>query len=42
MKAYQQIKDLQGNLLFDGLVKHLYIFQGGLIKKMDIELVENN
>lgn len=38
----QNVKDLQGNLVFDGLVKHVYKFQDGLIKTMDIELVENS
>lgn len=37
----QNVKDLQGNLVFEGLVKHIYTFQNGLIKTMDIELVEN-
>jgi hypothetical protein len=42
VKVHQNVKDLQGNLMFDGLVKHIYTFQDGLIKTMDIELVENN
>lgn len=42
VKVHQNVKDLQGNLVFDGLVKHIYTFQDGLIKTMDIELVENN
>lgn len=42
VKVHQNVKDLEGNLLFDGLVKHVYTFQDGLIKTMDIELVENN
>jgi hypothetical protein len=37
----QNVKDLQGNLIFDGLAKHVYTFEDGLIKTMDIELVEN-
>ncbi|WP_281632343.1 nuclear transport factor 2 family protein [Flavobacterium luteolum] len=41
VKVRQTVKDLQGNLMFDGLVKHVYTFQDGLIKTMDIELVEN-
>jgi len=40
--VHQNVKDLQGGLIFDGLVKHIYTFQDGLIKTMDIELVENN
>ncbi len=35
----QNVEDLQGSVLFDGLVKHVYTFAGGLIKTMDIELV---
>lgn len=37
----QNVKDLQGTLIFDGLVKHVYTFEDGLIKTMDIELFEN-
>jgi hypothetical protein len=40
--VHQNVKDLQGNLIFDGFVKHIYTFQDELIKTMDIELVENN
>ena len=36
----QHVKDLQGGVLFDGTVKHVYTFQNGLIKTMDIELVD--
>jgi len=36
--VHQNVKDLQGNLMFDGLVKHIYTFKDGLIKTMDIEL----
>ena len=42
VKVHQLVKDLQGALLFDGFVKHVYTFRDGLIKTMDIELVENN
>lgn len=42
VKMHQNVKDLQDGLMFDGLVKHVYTFQDGLIKTMDIELVENN
>ena len=41
VKVHQNVKDLQDNILFDGLVKHVYTFQDGLIKTMDIELIEN-
>jgi hypothetical protein len=40
VKVHQHVKDLQDNLLFDGAVKHVYTFRDGLIKTMDIELVE--
>ena len=39
VEVHQKIKDLEGNLLFDGTVKHIYTFEDGLIKTMDIELV---
>ena len=37
--VHQVVKDLEGNLMFDGTVKHIYSFENGLIKTMDIELV---
>ena len=39
--VHQNVKDIQGNLMFDGLVKHIYTFQDGLIKTMDIELIND-
>ncbi len=36
--VHQTVKDLQGNLLFDGAVKHIYTIQDDLLRKMDIEL----
>ncbi|RZL13692.1 MAG: ketosteroid isomerase [Pedobacter sp.] len=38
--VHQNVKDLKGDIIFDGKVKHIYVFENGLIKKMDIELVE--
>ncbi len=35
----QLVKDLQGNILFDGKVKHLYIIKDGLLQQMDVELI---
>jgi len=35
----QLVKDLDGNILFDGKVKHVYIINDGLLQQMDIELV---
>lgn len=37
VEVHQVAKDLQGRILFDGMVKHVYTFQDGLIKSMDIE-----
>ena len=36
----QQVKDLQGQLLFDGTVKHIYTFRDRMIHTMDIEPAE--
>jgi hypothetical protein len=37
ISVHQVVKDLKGNLLFDGTVKHIYTLQEGLLRKMDIE-----
>jgi hypothetical protein len=37
VEVHQNVKDLQGDLVFDGTVKHIYKFYDGLIKSMDIE-----
>ena len=42
VKVHQIVKSLDENIMFDGLVKHVYTFQEGLIKTMDIELVEED
>jgi len=34
----QLVKDLDGQILFDGRVKHIYTIHGGLLQQMDIEL----
>lgn len=34
---HQVVKDLQGDMLFDGMLLHVYKFQNGLIKQMDIK-----
>lgn len=39
VNVHQKVKDLEGNSIFDGMVKHIYTFEDGLIKTMDIELV---
>ena len=33
----QLVKDLEGNVLFDGKVKHVYVINDGLLQWMDIE-----
>ncbi len=38
VEVHQKVKDLQGNPISDGIVKHIYTFDEGLIKTMDIEL----
>jgi hypothetical protein len=35
--VHQNVKDIQGNKIFDGTVKHIYTLQEGLLKRMDIE-----
>lgn len=37
VEVQQQVKDLTGQLLFDGLVRHVYTLENGLIKSMEIE-----
>ena len=37
--VHQLVKDLEGNLMFDGVVKHIYTIQDDLLRRMDIELV---
>jgi hypothetical protein len=39
VEVHQKVKDLQGNTMFDGTVKHIYTFEDGLIKTMHVELV---
>jgi hypothetical protein len=36
VKVHQSVKDLSGNLLFDGVVWHVYTIKDGLIERMDI------
>lgn len=38
VEVYQLVKDLSGNILFDGKVKHVYMINDGLLQQMDIEL----
>ena len=37
VEVRQQVKDLQGNSIVDGTVKHIYSFENELIKTMEIE-----
>jgi hypothetical protein len=39
ISVQQLVKDLQDNQLFDGIVKHIYTIQDGLLRRMDIEVV---
>ena len=38
ISVHQIVKDLQGNTIFDGIVKHIYTLQDGLLRRMDIDL----
>ena len=37
VNVQQQVKDLNGKSLFEGMVKHIYTIENGLIKSMEIE-----
>lgn len=37
VRVHQIVKDLEGNTLFDGIVKHIYTLESNLLRKMDIE-----
>lgn len=37
VRVQQTVRDLSGNILADGEVVHVYSFENGLIKAMDIE-----
>nr|WP_295924942.1 cupin domain-containing protein [uncultured Dyadobacter sp.] len=37
IRVAQKVKDLEGNTIFDGIVKHIYTLQDGLLRRMDIE-----
>jgi hypothetical protein len=39
VKVHLRVADLNGASIFDGNVKHIYTFNDGLIKSMDIEVV---
>ncbi|WP_242607208.1 hypothetical protein [Flavobacterium sp. MEB061] len=35
---HQLVKDLQGKILFDGIIKHIFTVKDNLLSRMDIEL----
>lgn len=37
VKVHQIVKDRQGNILSDSIVKHIYTFEKGKVKSMEIE-----
>jgi len=37
VEVHQKVKDVQGKVLFDGIVKHIYRLKDGLIQSMEIE-----
>ncbi len=38
ISVHQNVKDLRGNVVFNGIVKHIYTLKDGLLRRMDIEL----
>ena len=38
VQVHQLVKDLAGNILFDGPVKHIYVIKNELLNHMDIEV----
>ena len=36
--VHQIVKDLQDKVMFDGIVKHIYTLQDGLLRRMEIEV----
>jgi SnoaL-like domain len=37
VKVHQLVRDLEGNLIAEGMVEHIYLIEDGLIRSMDIE-----
>jgi SnoaL-like protein len=35
--VHQSVRDLEGNLIFEGMVEHIYLIEDGLIRSMDIK-----
>jgi len=42
VKVHQVVKDLDGDFIFDGVIKHIYVLEDGLLRRMDIEPDEAN
>lgn len=38
VQVHQTVKDLKDHLIFDGMVKHVYRFEDGLVRSMDVEV----
>ena len=38
VEVHQVVKDLGGNVLADGVVRHVYKFENGLIREMNVEV----
>ena len=36
VKVHQLVRDLEGNVLVDGMVEHVYVVEDGLIRRMEI------
>jgi len=36
VKVHQVVRDLEGNLISEGMVEHVYLIEDGLIKSMEI------
>jgi nuclear transport factor 2 (NTF2) superfamily protein len=41
VQVHQTVKSQEGELIFDGYLKHTYTFKDGLIQKMEIQIPEN-
>jgi hypothetical protein len=39
VEVNQLVKDLEGNVVFDGKVLHIYTIEKGLLQHMDIEII---
>ena len=37
VQVSKEVKDMQGNVLYNGIVKHVYVIENGFIKSMEIE-----